>query len=50
MNGIDRIAEERERLAIEAGELDRLPGAGKPLRLDDDAGVPPELRAKFGRS
>jgi hypothetical protein len=31
-------------MAIAAGELDNLPGAGKPLALDDDALVPEELR------
>ena len=45
VNAIDRIAEERERRAVEAGELDGLPGAGRPLRLDDDSDVPPEMRA-----
>ena len=45
MSAIDRIAEERERRAVEAGELDGLPGAGRPLRLDDDSDVPPEMRA-----
>ena len=47
MSGLDRIAEQREREAIAAGELDDLPGAGKPLVLDDDSGVPPELRAAY---
>jgi hypothetical protein len=42
-----RIAEERERQAVEAGELDGLPGAGRPLDLDDDRDVPPELRAVY---
>ena len=38
------IAEERIQAAIRRGELDNLPGAGKPLPLDDDLLVPPEAR------
>jgi len=41
---IERIAEERIREAQEKGEFDDLPGRGRPLDLDDDAGVPEELR------
>jgi len=41
---IEAIAEERIRAAQENGEFDDLPGRGKPLDLDDDAHVPPELR------
>jgi hypothetical protein len=32
---LDLIAERRLEEAIRAGELDDLPGAGKPLALDD---------------
>ncbi|MEW5707332.1 MAG: DnaJ family domain-containing protein [Pseudomonadota bacterium] len=38
------IAEQRIQEAIEAGEFDNLPGAGKPLALDDDCMVPEVLR------
>jgi hypothetical protein len=38
------IAEERIQAAIRRGEFDNLPGAGKPLRLDDDPLVPAEVR------
>lgn len=38
------VAEERIQAAIRRGELDNLPGAGKPLVLDDDLLVPPEAR------
>lgn len=41
---IEAIAEERIRAAQENGEFDDLPGRGKPLDLEDDAHVPPELR------
>lgn len=41
---IEAIAEERIRAAQQNGEFDNLPGRGRPLELDDDAHVPPELR------
>ncbi len=42
--GLDAVAEERILEAIRRGDLDNLPGAGKPLELDDDTLVPPEAR------
>jgi len=42
-----RLAEQRLREAIARGELDQLPGRGKPLKLDDDDAVPGELRAAY---
>ena len=44
---INRLAEEKIAEAIERGELDNLPGTGKPLQLDDDTLVPEDLRAGF---
>ncbi len=41
---IERIAEERIRAAQENGDFDGLEGRGRPLNLEDDAHVPPELR------
>ena len=41
------LVEERIQDAIRRGELDNLPGAGRPLDLDDDALVPPEVRAAY---
>lgn len=41
---IEQIAEERIRAAQEHGAFDDLPGRGRPLNLDDDAHVPPELK------
>jgi hypothetical protein len=41
---LDLIVEQRIEAAIAAGEFDDLPGAGKPLDLDDDRLVPEELR------
>lgn len=43
----DRIAERRIQDAIDAGELDELPGAGRPLKLDDDSLVPADVRAAY---
>lgn len=44
---LDRLAEERIEQARARGELDDLPGRGRPLRLDDDAMVPAELRPAY---
>ena len=41
------LAERRIEEAIARGELDDLPGAGRPLALDDDAFVPEELRVAY---
>lgn len=41
------VAEEKIRDAIERGEFDQLPGAGKPLPEDDDAYVPEDLRISY---
>ena len=41
------LAERRILEAMERGEFDRLPGAGKPLRLEDDSLVPGELRIAY---
>ena len=42
-----RIVEERIRQARKDGLFDDLPGKGKPLKLDDDSMVAPELRASY---
>jgi hypothetical protein len=44
---IDQLAEQNIKQAIDNGELDDLPGAGKPLELEDLSTVPPELRAGY---
>ena len=41
------LAERRIAEAVANGELDNLPGAGKPLDLDDDALIPEELRCAY---
>jgi hypothetical protein len=43
----DLIAEQRLAEAIARGEFDNLPGAGRPVELDDDSLVAPELRVAY---
>jgi hypothetical protein len=47
MDFIERLAEQKILAAMERGEFDNLPGLGKPLELDDDSNVPPELRVAY---
>jgi DnaJ homologue, subfamily C, member 28, conserved domain len=42
---LDAVAEERIQEAMRRGDFDNLPGAGRPLLLDDDPLVPAEVRA-----
>jgi hypothetical protein len=44
---LDALAEARIEQAIARGDLDGLPGAGRPLVLDDDRLIPEELRAAY---
>jgi len=44
---LDFIAEQRIAEAIANGDLDDLPGSGKPLELDDDSLLPEELRLAY---
>jgi len=44
---LDHIAEAAIVAARDRGELDNLPGAGKPLVLDDDSAIPPDLRTAY---
>ena len=44
ITGLDALVEARIERAIERGELAGLPGQGRPIALDDDACVAPELR------
>lgn len=45
--GFDLVVEEKIREAIRQGAFDDLPGAGKPLVLDDDRMVPEDLRMAY---
>lgn len=47
MDAWDQVAEQRILEAMEKGEFDDLEGAGKPLDLDDNSMVPPELRMAY---
>ena len=47
MDILAKIAEQRIREAMEKGEFDDLPFHGKPIRLDDLAGVPEQLRMGY---
>jgi Domain of unknown function (DUF1992) len=42
-----RVAERRIREAIEQGEFENLPGAGKPLNLEEYFSTPEDLRMAF---
>ena len=44
---IERLAEETILAALRRGEFDDLPGAGRPLELDDDSAVPESLRVAY---
>jgi hypothetical protein len=47
MYGLELVAEARIAEAIAAGAFTGLPGAGRPLVLDDEADVPAEWRVAF---
>lgn len=44
---VDRLVEERIRLAVQQGDFDMLAGYGEPLVLEDNSAVPAELRAAY---
>ena len=47
MEYLHRLVEDRIQRAQEEGAFDNLSGKGKPLQLDDDCGVPEDLRLAF---
>lgn len=47
LRGLERLIEQRIEEARRDGQFDDLPGAGKPLDLGGDEGVPAELRAAY---
>lgn len=47
ISGFDALVEKHISEAQAQGVFDDLPGAGRPLKLDDDAMVPEELRAAY---
>jgi Domain of unknown function (DUF1992) len=44
---LDFLVEQKLLEAVSRGEFDDLPGAGRPLDLDDDALVPEDLRLAY---
>lgn len=44
---IELLAEAKIKEAIKAGDLDNLPGKGRPLQLEDLSRVPEDLRTGF---
>ncbi|HLE72449.1 MAG TPA: DUF1992 domain-containing protein [Vicinamibacteria bacterium] len=47
MDWLERLAEERIREAMERGEFDDLPLAGKPLPVESNGFVPEDLRLAY---
>jgi hypothetical protein len=47
MEFFTKLAENRIREAIEAGEFDNLKGKGQPLNFEDDSHILPELRMAY---
>lgn len=47
MKAFERLAEQRIQEAIARGDLDDLPGKGRPVELEDLSLVPPDLRMAF---
>jgi DnaJ-like protein len=44
---LDFLAEQKIAEAVSRGELDQLPGQGRPLALDDDPLMPEDLRVAY---
>jgi hypothetical protein len=44
MEFLDHVAEQRIQAALGRGELESLPGAGRPLEFDDNSLIPAHLR------
>ncbi|PWC14815.1 hypothetical protein DDT52_20460 [Brenneria roseae subsp. roseae] len=44
---IDEMVERHIARALQEGAFDNLPGSGRPLALDDDSAVPPDLRVAY---
>jgi hypothetical protein len=44
MNIFEKIANEQIEEAMKRGDFDNLPGKGKPIDLDEDAGIPEDMR------
>ncbi len=47
MSVLEAMAETKIRESMARGEFANLPGAGKPLRLEDDSMIPDDLRVAY---
>ena len=47
MGIVDQIVERKIAEAVERGDFDALPGAGRPLEIEEDLLVPAELRVAY---
>ena len=47
MDCFAKLAENRIRVAMEAGDFDDLTGKGHPLNLEEESHIPPELRMAY---
>lgn len=47
VTGFENLVEERIKKAQQEGQFDNLPGAGKPLNLDQDQHIPADLRLPY---
>lgn len=47
ITGFEKIVEERIRQSQKNGDFENLPGAGKPLQLEDTSGIPEDLRLAY---
>lgn len=47
MSVIETIAEKKIRQALQEGAFDNLPGAGKPLPMEDESAIPEDLRVAY---
>jgi hypothetical protein len=47
MNFFAKIAENRIKAAMDAGEFDDLEGRGQPFKFADESHIPPELRMAY---
>ena len=47
LTGFEKIVEERIRQSQKNGDFDNLPGAGKPLNLEDLSRIPEDLRLAY---
>ena len=47
MFGFQKIAEKKIKEAVKKGQFDDLPGAGEPLKMEDDSNIPEDLRLAY---